>query len=160
MYVFLYKKKFYCVYSCTSVKVMESPGIASKVREKSWNFGKKPWKKWKKVLKSPGIRISFFGGNHALYATEIHNTLQLRVLFFFSIFCQPCPGLQNFKSVFQILKITQYGRPRKFSLFQGIHGRTGLRIDISISIRSRLIKFGKQVRQMRLIKQGAGGIIT
>ena len=104
---------------------------------KSWNCIESPgnvlelWQKEKvkKVLKSPGIRISFFGGNHALYATEIHNTLQLRVLFFFSIFCQPCPGLQNFKSVFHILKITQYGRPRKFSLFQGIHGRTGLRIS-------------------------------
>ena len=32
------RKKFYCGYSYTSVKVLESPGIASKVLQKFWNF--------------------------------------------------------------------------------------------------------------------------
>ena len=49
-------------------------------------------------------------------------------------------------------------RVSEFSFFQGIHARTGLTIDISISIRAIITKFGKQVHlhdftQMRLIKQ-------
>ena len=32
--------------------------------------------------------------------------------FFFSFFCQPCSRLRNYKSVFLILKISQYGVPR------------------------------------------------
>ena len=43
------------------------------------------------------------------------------------------------------------------SFFQGIHVRTDIRIDISISMRPIITKFGKQVHlqnspQMRLIK--------
>ena len=46
----------------------------------------------------------------------------------------------------------------EFRFFQGIHVRIGIRIDISISIRPMITKFGKQVHpqeltQMRLIKQ-------
>ena len=49
-------------------------------------------------------------------------------------------------------------RVSEYSFFQGIHARTGLTIDISISIRAIITKFGKQVHlhdftQMRLIKQ-------
>ena len=49
-------------------------------------------------------------------------------------------------------------RGGEFNFFQGIHVRTDIRIDISISIRPMTIKFGKQVHlgklmQMRLIKQ-------
>ena len=44
---------------------------------------------------------------------ETHNALLLSVFFFFlffvSFFCQPYPGLRNRKSVFLILKISQYG---------------------------------------------------
>ena len=42
---------------------------------------------------------------------ETCNALQLPVFFFFffSYFCQPYPRLRNFKSVFLILKISQYG---------------------------------------------------
>ena len=43
-----------------------------------------------------------------------HNALKLLVLFFFfsfffSFFCQPCLRLRNCKSVFLILKISEYG---------------------------------------------------
>ena len=42
------KKKFCCCYSFNSVKVLKSPGISSKVLEKSWNFDvKSPGKPWK-----------------------------------------------------------------------------------------------------------------
>ena len=34
--------------------------------------------------------------------------------FFFSFFCQPCPGLRNFKSLFLILKISQNGGLRQW----------------------------------------------
>ena len=49
-------------------------------------------------------------------------------------------------------------RGGELSFFQGIHVRIGIRSDISISIRTMITKFGKQVHlqdltQMRLIKQ-------
>ena len=64
------RKKLYCCYSYNFVKVRESPGISSKVLEKSWNSdakspGKSKKKSWK-VLESPGISINFFDGNHDL----------------------------------------------------------------------------------------------
>ena len=40
---------------------------------------------------------------------EMQNALQLHMLFFFLIFCQPYPGFRNCKSVFLILKISQFG---------------------------------------------------
>ena len=45
----------------------------------------------------------------------------------------------------------------EFSIFQGIHVRFDIRIDISISVRPMITKFGKQVHlqdltHMRLIK--------
>ena len=42
---------------------------------------------------------------------ETQNALQLPV-FFLSFFCQPYKGLRNYKSVFLILKISQYGGSR------------------------------------------------
>ena len=49
-------------------------------------------------------------------------------------------------------------RSGELSFFQGIHVRTDIGIDISISIRLMITKFDKQVQlqnltQMRLIKQ-------
>ena len=49
-------------------------------------------------------------------------------------------------------------RDGEFSFFQGIHVRIGSRIDISISVRPMITKFGKHVHlqnltQVRLIKQ-------
>ena len=49
-------------------------------------------------------------------------------------------------------------RGGEFRFFQGIQVRTDIRIDISISIRPMIIKYGKHVHlqeftQMRLIKQ-------
>ena len=49
-------------------------------------------------------------------------------------------------------------RAGEFSFLKGIHMRTDIRIDISISIGSMANKFGKQVHlgelaQMRLVKQ-------
>ena len=41
---------------------------------------------------------------------ETSNTLQLPVFLFF---CQSCPGVWNWESVFLILKISQYGRWRQ-----------------------------------------------
>ena len=91
---------------------------------------------------------------------KAHNALQLHVFFFFSFFCQPYQGLRNCKSVFLILKVSQYGGSEAVSpaFFQGIHVRTDIRIDVSISIWRMITKFGKQVhlqdtRQMRLVKQ-------
>ena len=49
--------------------------------------------------------------NILLRLSEIHNALQLPVVFFFFLlffFSQPCPGLQNCKLVFLILKTSQY----------------------------------------------------
>ena len=40
---------------------------------------------------------------------EMHYAL---LLFFFSLFCQPYPGLWDCKSVFLIIKISQYGESR------------------------------------------------
>ena len=45
MYGFILEKKKNCCYSYNSVKVLESPGISSKVLEKSWNFDAKSEKK-------------------------------------------------------------------------------------------------------------------
>ena len=42
---------------------------------------------------------------------EMRCASQLHVFFYF--FCQLCPGIQNCKSVFLILKISQYGGPRR-----------------------------------------------
>ena len=47
---------------------------------------------------------------------ETQNALQLPV-FFFSFFCQPYTGLRNCNSVFLILKISQYGRSRRWFQF-------------------------------------------
>ena len=46
---------------------------------------------------------------------ETQNALQLPLLFFsfFSFFCQRYPGLQNYKSVFPILKISQHGGSKR-----------------------------------------------
>lgn len=70
---------------------------------------------------------------------ETSNTLQLPVFLFF---CQSCPGVWNWESVFLILKISQYGGA--FSISQGIHVRFDIRIDISISIRPKITKFGNR----------------
>lgn len=70
---------------------------------------------------------------------ETSNTLQLPVFLFF---CQSCPGVWNWESVFLILKISQYGSA--FSISQGIHVRFDIRIDISISIRPKITKFGNR----------------
>ena len=66
MYVFiLQKKKFCCCYLCNSVKVLESPGISSKVLENSWNFDEKsPGKSEKKSWKVLEFESFFFSGNH------------------------------------------------------------------------------------------------
>ena len=53
---------------------------------------------------------------------EMHNTLQLPVFFFllsffFSFFCQPCPGRRNWKSILLNLKISQYGGWRRWVHF-------------------------------------------
>ena len=95
---------------------------------------------------------------------ETHNVLQLSVFFFFVsffflFFCQLYPGLWNCQSVFLILKVSQYGGSRPWvQRFQGIHVRIDIRINISISIRPMITKFGKQVQledltQMDLKKQ-------
>ena len=66
---------------------------------------------------------------------ETNNSLQLPVflLYFFCWFlCQPCPWFWNCKSVFMILKISQYGGGGDdLSFFQGIHVRTDIKIYIS-----------------------------
>ena len=53
-----------------------------------------------------------------LQLRETHNALRLPVFFFLSLsflfFCQPCLELWNCKLIFMILKITQYGRPRRW----------------------------------------------
>ena len=59
------RKKFCCCYSYDAVKVLESPGIPSKVLEKSWNFdAKSPGKIEKKSWKVLEFESFFFGGNH------------------------------------------------------------------------------------------------
>ena len=93
---------------------------------------------------------------------ETHNALQVPVFFFFfsffSVFGQPYETL-DCKSLFLMLKILQMAdRSGEFRFSQGIHVRTGIRIDISISIRPKITKLGKQVHlqhltQMGLIKQ-------
>ena len=97
--------------------------------------------------------------SNCLGVRETHNALQLPVFFFFSFFCESYKGLRNCKSVFPILKISQYGGSRQWAkFFQVLHAKIDIRIDISISIRSMTTKFGKQVHleqlsQIRLIKQ-------
>ena len=49
----------------------------------------------------------------SLRLRETHNALQLPMIFF-SFFYRPYPGLRNCKSVFLILKISQYGRSRRW----------------------------------------------
>ena len=49
-------------------------------------------------------------------------------------------------------------RDGELSFFQGIHVKIDIRVDIAISMRPKITKFGKQVHlqdmtQMRLIKQ-------
>ena len=55
--------------------------------------------------------------NLILRLREMRNALQLPVFFFFflffSFFGQPCLGLRDCKSVFLILKISQYADPRE-----------------------------------------------
>ena len=46
------KKKFCCCYSYNSVKVLETPGIALKVLETSWNVDAR--KVLERIKKSPG----------------------------------------------------------------------------------------------------------
>ena len=97
---------------------------------------------------------------------KTHHALQLPMFFFFSFFflffCQTYPGLWNCKLVFLILIVWQYvGSRRWVHRFQGIHVRIDIRINISISIRPMITKFGKQVQledltQMSLIKQVLG----
>ena len=72
MYVFILQKRNFVVAICiTPWKTLESPGIMSKLLEKSWNFdAKSPRKNEKKswkVLESPRIWINFFGGNHVIH---------------------------------------------------------------------------------------------
>ena len=75
---------------------------------------------------------------------ETQNALQLLV-FFFSLFCQRYPRLRNCKLPFLILKILQYGGSGSdFSFFQGIHVSFDIRIDISISIKPTITKFGSR----------------
>ena len=57
MYVFILQKINVVAIHATP-NFVESPGIVLDL------CCKKPWKKWKKVLESPGIWINFFGGNH------------------------------------------------------------------------------------------------
>ena len=56
---------------------------------------------------------------------ETHNDLQLPVFFFFSFFvffCQPCPGIRNWESVFLILKtLNMVDRGGEFSFLRAIH---------------------------------------
>ena len=79
IYVFiLQERNFIVAIRTTSVKVLESSRISSKVKEKSKNFdAKSPGKSGKKVLGSPGIGINFFGGNHDLCVAHLHNFHQL-----------------------------------------------------------------------------------
>ena len=87
----------------------------------------------------------------------MHHAFYLPVLFIlFSVLYQWCLQLQNWKSVFLILKVFQYGG--EFRFFLDIHVRIDIRIDASISIRSATTKFGQQVykeelTQMRLNMQ-------
>ena len=49
-----------------------------------------------------------------LYYVCVKRIKLCNCLFFFLFFCQPSPGLRNCKSVFPILKIPQYGGPRRW----------------------------------------------
>ena len=101
---------------------------------------------------------TYFCFNSAFFClSEMHHAFYLPVLFIlFWVLYQWCLWLQNWKSVFLILKVFQYGG--EFSFFLDIHVRIDIRIDASISIRSATTRFGQQVykeelTQMRLNMQ-------
>ena len=101
MFVF-YKKEIYCCYLYNSIKVLESPGILSKLLEKSRNFdGKSPGKSGKKSWK----------------------VLEFKLIFFFFFFCmkrlgefvkqikfEEVWGKSEARNCFQILPFTKYLR--------------------------------------------------
>ena len=61
------RQKFYCCYSCSSVKVLEIPGILSKVLEKSRDFdAKSPGKREKKSWKVLEFESIFLVGTMSL----------------------------------------------------------------------------------------------
>ena len=93
--------------------------------EKAWNFKKRFSNKGRtllvKCIKTP-LDVTIKAWNEAIVVTllltvktflhlcETQNTLQLAVFFFFfTFFCKPYPELWDFKSVFLILKVSQYG---------------------------------------------------
>ena len=104
--------------------------------------------------KKKGVGIN----SYFLRLRETLNALQLPVFFFlsfFSFFCQPYPGLWHSKSVFLILKNRNMADWRgEFNFFQDIHVRIGIRIDISISKRPTITRFGKQVHLHDLTQMG------
>ena len=60
--------------------------------------------------------VCSFLTNKWLYFLRLRETLngfQLPVFFLLLFFCQPCPGLQNCKSLLLILKISHYGGERQ-----------------------------------------------
>ena len=90
--------------------------------------------------------------------SEMHHAFYLPLFFIlFSVLYQWCLRLQNWKSVFLILKVFQYSGWVQF--FLDIRVRIDIRIDASISIRSATTKFGQHVHkeeeltQMRLNMQ-------
>ena len=53
--------------------------------------------------------------NRAHYCVNVECIMFSNCLFFFfSFFCKPCPALWNFKSVFLIVKISEYGGSRRW----------------------------------------------
>ena len=97
--------------------------------------------------------LKFLQALTLVHLHQTHKALQLPLFFFFfslflSFFCQPYPGLRNCESVFLILKVSQSqydGSRRWVQCFQGIHVRIDIKINIFISIRNMITKFGKQV---------------
>ena len=71
-----------------------------------WTFPNKTWK--------ASLFIKILLDVKLLRLCETQNALQLPVFFFFSLYCQLYPGLRNCKSVFLILKISQYGKSRRW----------------------------------------------
>ena len=90
---------------------------------------------------------------------KTQNALQLPMFFFLLFFCLRYRGLRNCKSIFLILKIWQLGGLRRWvQHFPRYPCKFDIRIDISISTRPMITKFGKHVHlqdlnQMRLIMQ-------
>ena len=95
-----------------------------------------------------------------------HNALKLLVLFFFfsfffSFFCQPCLRLRNCKSVFLILKISEYGGLRLWvQLFPRYPCKNWYKNWHLHFYKTYDHQFGRQIHleqkeltQMRLIKQ-------